>query len=283
MLFSIPSELYLRNMPSDELDKKTILEKHGNQIRNLIIGNSVIGWGVNPLYLPDSTFNVACTGQCIHSNKLMFDNYYHLTPHVKCIIWGISIQSLWDDNFKPEHIKIENITYEQAVLGFKLDKNFLHHSLLFGFNNYYNTNLHDSLGFDITHQSALSNNIWDHHILNRMEKYQRGKSNELPIYIKNIQTIEDLIKDCNQKGIKVHLVMPPIYKELANLLPDNQLQTINLSMNSLTKKYNNCTWHDYSKDTRFTKEDFIDENHLNADIGAVKFSNILNQNLFSEE
>lgn len=97
---------------------------------------------------------------------------------------------------------------------------------------------------------------------------------------RNIQYIEDVITECKEEDIRIYLVMPPIYKGLNEILPESQFAEINKAMNKLVTKYDNASWHDYSHDTHFHKEDFIDENHLNADKGAVKFSKILNRVIF---
>jgi hypothetical protein len=51
-------------------------------------------------------------------------------------------------------------------------------------------------------------------------------------------------------------------------------------MNDLCLKYN-AEYFDYFKDSRFTKGDFYDNDHLNY-IGAGKFSRILDQDIVSK-
>jgi hypothetical protein len=281
-------ELYLRSIPCDESVKRRIIEEHGSEIKNAIIGNSVAAWGIAPSYLLDSTYNVACQGQSIPSSKLMFEKYSSLMPHLKTLIWGMSVQSLWSDIFAEQFGRIgraeAKIVREQIFFDFQWDNDIRCHSLLLSCpkSSLESTETYDSLGFNTLRVSTRSERDWSSNIEESVDRYKRLDTDEMRVtYAKNVQCVEDVVRQCKVKGIHVFFVMPPIYKGLADILPDGQFKEINEAMNKIVAKYDNASWHDYVHDTRFVKEDFIDENHLNADIGAVKFSKILVRDLFN--
>jgi hypothetical protein len=278
-------ELYLRTKTCEESYKRTLLEEHGSEIRYMIIGSSVSAMGIDPSYLPDSTYNVSCIGQWISSNKLMVERYSSLTPNLKAIIWGISVQCMWGNYFIKEFGRktdkyIDKIVHEQIFLDFQMDNDIRCHSLLLSFPRV-EINTYNNLGFDTTFSSKLSEEDWPSKIKEKIDEYVKTDSYEMKTtYVQNLQYIEDVVNLCKKKGIHVYLVMPPIYQGLTDLIPADQFEEINQAMNKIVAQYDNASWHDYSHDTRFIIDDFHDENHLNADKGAVKFSKILNNNLF---
>jgi hypothetical protein len=279
-------ELYLRTIPCDESYKRTLLDEHGCEFKNMIIGSSVSAWGIDPTYLPDSTYNVACTRQWISSNKLMVERYSTLTPNIKAIIWGISVQCMWGNYFIKEFGRktnkdIDKITHEQIFLDFQMDNDIRLHSLFLSCPKGIKAKTFNSLGFDTTHLSKLSKGDWPSKIEGRIGQYAKTDTDEMKTtYVQNVQCMEDVVSLCRKKGIHVYFVMPPIYQGLTDLIPNDQFKEINQAMNKIVAQYDNASWHDYSHDTRFTIDDFIDEIHLNADKGAIKFSKILNEDLF---
>jgi hypothetical protein len=290
-------EYMLRRIPNDFSYKKQLVETKGAEMRNMIIGSSVVDYGIDPLYLPDSTYNLAIAGQWIPSNAKMLKTFYSYTPNIKVLIWGISVQSLWIDYEDSGLVYFpsqeETIAYEQIYLNFELDSDPIHrseflsalHPSCLKLNKYYlknDTTMYcDSLGFDHKYSCNRSKKGWDADSHKNVDGFVRCEDNHArEIFSTHLQMIEDVLSFSYEKGIRVYLVMPPIYKGLAKSIPTSQFQDIDNAMNALAQKWSNCSWHDYSRDTRFDKDDFFDRNHLNAERGAVKFSKILNDDLF---
>lgn len=55
-----------------------------------------------------------------------------------------------------------------------------------------------------------------------------------------------------------------------------------LAIREVADKWDNVSAYDYFKDNRFVADDFYDGNHLTSDVGAVKFGNILREDIFKE-
>ena len=66
-------------------------------MKQIIIGSSVVAYGVDPAYLPEGTYNMALSGQCMRYDLLFLEKYLSQMPNVKTIIWGWCYQSLWSD------------------------------------------------------------------------------------------------------------------------------------------------------------------------------------------
>ena len=64
----------------------------------LIIGNSIVDYGINPVFLGDSTYNVALSGQWFRFNKAMLERYIVSMPHLEHVLWGIVSYALWMDD-----------------------------------------------------------------------------------------------------------------------------------------------------------------------------------------
>ena len=84
---------------------------------------------------------------------------------------------------------------------------------------------------------------------------------------------------CQQRGVELVIVLPPVYHEFYQLADKEQIQKVDEGFNLITNQYKNVRYLNYLADDRFTDLDFYDGNHLNSDVGAVKFSQILAKDL----
>lgn len=66
LLLCIGFEYSLRQVPNPFRFKRYLLEEKGAEIKNMIIGSSVVDYGIDPACMPDSTYNLAVSGQLIY-------------------------------------------------------------------------------------------------------------------------------------------------------------------------------------------------------------------------
>lgn len=85
ILLIIGMEYMLRRIPNPLSFKKELIESHTQDTKNLIIGSSVVNCGINPVYLADSTYNLAISGEWFRFNQLLLEKYIQQMPHLKNI------------------------------------------------------------------------------------------------------------------------------------------------------------------------------------------------------
>ena len=135
LLLGIGFEYSLRQIPNPFRFKRYLLEEKGEQIKTMIIGSSVVDYGIDPSSLPDSTYNLAVSGQWFRYNKAQLEKYIDSLPHLKNIIWGIAYQALWSDEYESgvfyqDSKQNENIAYYSIYMDISFDHHLIHRSEL---------------------------------------------------------------------------------------------------------------------------------------------------------
>ena len=82
---------------------------------------------------------------------------------------------------------------------------------------------------------------------------------------------------CKQHNIQLVLITTPCWQTYHERLDKAQLSEANKVTRRFVDEYN-VPYLDYFNDKRFVADDFFDSNHL-SDVGAVKFTKILNYDL----
>lgn len=313
VLFSLPLvvlclgvEYMLRQIPNPYTFKRYLLEEKGAGIKNMIIGSSVVNQGVDPSLLPDSTYNLAFSGQFIRYNKAQLEKFIDSLPNLKCIIWGISTQALWADESESgvlfqDRIASECIAYYTIYMDISFDDNWLHHSEFLSspatiwrekWTKYYlqhkKTMYCDSFGLDHKYDSSEKYEEYKGDMDKWLKDIPVGAKKHTPlhngkaerIYRQNVRCMDDVARLCHDRGIRLCLVVPPVYQEYCKLISDWQKQQIYSTLGEVAGKWDNVSWYNYFEDLRFVKDDFYNANHLTSDGGAGKFSRILMKDLF---
>lgn len=109
-----------------------------------------------------------------------------------------------------------------------------------------------------------------------------GNEKAEEVYRRNVQRMCEIAKLCDDRGIELYIVIPPIYKKYYESVDAVQLQRRYATIRDVAEKWDNVSWDDYFKDARFVEDDFFDGNHLTSDVDAVKFAEILYEDIWSE-
>lgn len=102
------------------------------------------------------------------------------------------------------------------------------------------------------------------------------------LYRENINRMHQIAQVCKSRGITLYLVMPPVHPTYYQLMNQKQLVLIHNAITEVTNKWGNVHSLEYFGDTRFNDEDFYDGNHLSSDIGAIKFTKILKDDILTD-
>ncbi len=89
----------------------------------------------------------------------------------------------------------------------------------------------------------------------------------------NLQDLENLLTELQNKNIRVVLIAPPVFSTYSKNLDGAIVHRTDKIVSDVVTKYN-CQYKDYSSDPRFDITDFHDNDHLSYR-GAEKFTKIL--------
>lgn len=294
ILLIIGVEYMLRQIPNPLSFKQELIEKNALKTKNLIIGSSVVNCGINPAYLADSTYNLAISGEWFRFNQMLLEKYLQKMPHLKNVFWGICFHSLWSDDSKT--IDESSIVNHKIYMGISRNDDKFHNvELLYlgslslrKWSKYYlqkKSTVHcDSLGVDHSYDSNLKENSWFEEIprLVRDQHKPMLADTDGSLYHENIKRMHQVAQLCNSKGISLYLVMPPVHPVYFKLMDQKQLALIRKAVKEVTHKWKDVHSLEYFGDTRFNDEDFYDGNHLSSDIGAIKFTQILKDDILTD-
>lgn len=291
ILLAAVMEYMLRQVPNPISFKRALLEKHEADIQTLIIGSSVVNCGINPAYLSGHAYNLAISGEWLRFNQALFENYVDSLPQLKHLVWGLCFHALWmDDDADVDESSLIN---HKIYLGIAREGDWFHNLELpyLGalsmrkWSKYYirrkSTVVCDSLGLDHSYDLVHKPHDWLEEIPGMVRGHNKTMlaDKDSILYRDNLQRLHEVARLCHERGIKLHLVLPPVYPEYARLADRGQLDMIRTAAEDVVRQWNNVSWHDYFTDSRFTDDDFYDGNHLSSDKGAVKFTKMLKQDL----
>ena len=96
----------------------------------------------------------------------------------------------------------------------------------------------------------------------------------------NIGYLEPVLKKLNDRNIRVIFVIPPVYKTYSKYADTAIMAENRRIINGLCKRYH-AEFFDYFTDPRFTREEFLNNDHMNWR-GAKKFSEILDSDFVAK-
>ncbi|WP_303298843.1 hypothetical protein [Phocaeicola coprophilus] len=284
-------EYMLRQVPNPLAYKRCLLEKNTLNLKTLIIGSSVVNCSINPVFLSDSTYNLAISGEWFRFNQALLEKHIDKMPSLKFVIWGICFHSLWTDDC--EEVDESSLINHKIYMDITREDDYFHNvelpylgSLaLRKWSKYYiqrkPTVFCDSLGLDHSYDHIYKSARWLEDIP-RMVRNQHKPilaDKDSKLYQSNICRMHKVAELCHKRGIHLYLVMPPVHPEYYRLADKKQLELIRKAVAEVVSCWDNVSSHEYFDDCRFTDDDFYDGNHLNSDIGAKKFSTILKNDL----
>jgi hypothetical protein len=273
------------------------MEEKGREMKHILIGSSVVANSIDPVYLPDSTYNLAFSAQWPRYNKAQLEKYIDCFPNLKSVIWGITYPVLWKDEFEDGNNFA--ITNYDIYMDIRFDHNLLYHSELLS-TRY--SSLKKWLKYYLLHKKTVRCNTlglesvielskkekdkkkWfdaiprdvKEHTLSTDEKYNK-------IFHSNVQRMHDVAKLCRDRGVMLYIVIPPVHEEYYKLVDNEPLQQMYTAIKEVADQWENVRWYNYFQDDRFTGDDFFDGNHLTSDVGAKKFAKILRKDIYGIE
>jgi hypothetical protein len=283
------TEILVRNIPNEYSYKCRYLDKNSEKIETLILGSSHSYFGIDPVFISGSAFNVANVSQSLKYDFEILRKYQNNIGELKIIVLPIDYFSFWSDLADGS----ESWRVKNYVLYFDMKSNrlkdyseFLSNDLMNNIRRmggYYilkrsiscsdlgwGTTFHSSKSGDLTEtgKTAAKRHTQDDIFSARYQK----------IYDENIVNLNSLADFCNQRNVKLVLITMPTYYTYRENLNKIQLDKMYETIDNFLETHKYVVYLNYFDDTDFVAQDFFDADHLN-EIGAEKFSKKLQKDM----
>lgn len=293
IVVALSAEILLRNIPNDYSYKKEYLDKHSNEIENLILGNSHAFYGLNPDFFSNNTFNAAHISQSLNYDYEIFKKYQDNFHKLKAVVINISYNRFYsklENGSESWRVKNYVIYYGMNVTNSTVD-------YFEVFSNQPKVNLKRLYYYYIKcnhdHNISCSNSGWgtSYKSENAKDLVETGKTAakrhtrtditsdvNTNIFNDNKQILNLIIKWCKKQDIKVLLLTPPAYKTYRQNINLEQYDITIKTANEIASQYANCIYLNLFDDANFVAKDFYDADHL-SEIGAKKLSKLIDKKI----
>ncbi len=281
-LFAI-GEMVVRGLDTPYRYKAETLRADGKKYNTLILGSSLLYYGLNPTFMGDSVFNLANISQTPEYDFALLKEFHPSVPNLKRVIVPISYCTYRD----PVLEEISPGLCVQYKVGMKLP---LHSDLsiynlsLTDFKSYagrlrnliapQELNRCDSLGFGLGFDLSHRAKNWE----STGSRRARDLTQTSPGRCRRVEeVINDMIAYCQNHGIEVVFVTTPMWKSFRENVDPEQYAEMRQEISKLRGK-KGVRYFDFYSSEQFVDEDFHDPDHL-SDYGARKLSTILMDSL----
>jgi hypothetical protein len=275
-------ELFLRIIPNDYKYKKEQLLNQAQNIQVLVLGSSHAHYGIDPNYFSMGGFNFANISQSLDIDYKLLEKYGNKLVQLKYVVIPISYFTLFSTlSMGNESWRIKNyILYYNINASFSFGNylELLNGTMLSNAGRLYQyikdrsklITVSDK-GFGLSYSSSIRND---------MEKTGeaaalRHTHFDTNIFNYNKNMLDQIIKWCKNKSVKLVFITFPAYDTYKSKLDNNQLQeTINY-MDLIEKRNDDVYYFNLLNENDFMQEDFFDADHLN-EVGAGKLTKKIN-------
>lgn len=291
LIAAIPVEYMTRQVPNPYKYKYEWMQKNAEDVEILVLGSSHTFYGIRPEFFEGKAFSLANVSQGLRQDLFLLEYWVDKYKNMKTVICPISFSSWFgrgleygSESYRCRYYKIymdcdlypDISLYNLELSDFRTAKGKIAKLLSPNIDPGY-----DEYGWGNTYKLSEK----------KMDKWNDGTEAEAAVkrhtvkswdYIDQKYTqMKELAEFCRSHNIQLVLITTPCWPSYYDNLNSEQLT----KMYELTHKFvqeNNLPYFDYLKDPRFKADDFYDSNHL-SDIGAIKFTKILDKDIRSVE
>ncbi len=279
------AEYMARICPNAYSIKEDYMHQHASQIETLVLGSSHAYAAFKPEYLETTAYNLSNSNQTQRYDWLLLARDSALLTSLKTIIYPTSSLNL--------NYPLEETSEWYRCIYYQLYNHLNVHST---FSKYAwevasiqtccwkvqsllksgeADRMCDEYGWCTYYKAKPSQKeeLTDAKAADRIQKYKDREA----VRSKEEDYFDEIASFCKRHNLKLLLVSTPISQVFLNN-PDfkNYLKQTDEKAQEKASEFDCIEYRDYSKDTRFTEEDFYDVDHLNS-TGAIKFSKIISQ------
>lgn len=281
----LPVEYLIRQVPNPYKYKYEWMQKNAEDVEILVFGSSHTFYGIRPEFFDGKAFSLANVSQGYKQDSFLLKHWADRYNQLKTVIVPISFHSWFDDGFQ-YGAESYRCRYYKIYMDCDLYPNWSLYNLelshlktaLGKLKKYISKG--DDLGYDKygwgnTQKLAEKD----------MAKWNDGTEAEVAVkrhtannwnYIEtNYERMKEMAVFCKNHKIQLVLITTPCWHSYYNNLNKEQLSKMYELTHRFQKEFD-VPYFDFLKDPRFKADDFYDSNHL-SDIGAIKFTKILNK------
>ena len=290
LIMAIPLEYILRQVPNPYKYKYEWMQKNAEDVEILAFGSSHTFSAIRPEFLEGKAFSLANVSQGIKVDLFLLKYWADRYKKLKTVICPISSFTWFDHG-----LENGNESYRCRYYKIYMDCN-LYPDI---FNNFELSDIRTTKG---KIKKLLFPNIdpgydeygWGN--TNKLSEKKMGTWNdgtEAEAAAKrhtyknwddtdqNYALMKEIADFCKSRKIQLVLITTPCWHLYYEHLNGEQLKKMYELTHKIQQEYN-LRYFDYLKDPRFEADDFYDSNHL-SDVGAIKFSKILDKDIKSIE
>ena len=288
---SIPVEYMIRQVPNPYKYKYEWMQKNAEDVEILVFGNSYSFYGIRPEFFEGKAFSLANVSQGLRQDLFLLEYWADRYKKLKTVIFPISFPSWFgrgleygSESYRCRYYKIymdcdlypDLSLYNLELSDYRTAKGKI--AKLFSSNE---DPGYDEYGWGNTYKLSKK----------KMDKWNDGTEAEAAVKKHTVKSwdyidmkyaqMKELAEFCKSRNIQLVLITTPCWYSYYDNLNKEQL----VKMYELTNRFKNefdVPYFDYMKDPRFEADDFYDSNHL-SEIGAKKFTKILNEDIKSDE
>ncbi len=278
------AECLLRRIPNDYSLKFSTYKEHAGEFETLILGNSYALYDLNPAFFDTKTFNGAHLAQSLDLDDAIFHKFESKLTNLKYVVIPISDMSfflklgnfdatswrminysiyykLYNSNRISDYVELLNLPF--SINRYRL--------ISYYWNNKSNITI-DSNGFGTDYKFIYRHNLDTSAVSIKKQHEIKDFTN----FQEERNSLEQIIKTCYKKNIKVILLVPPAYRVYAAAIDSTQLAITLRTCDFFKGKYKNVWYSSFLNDTSFNTNDYFDAVHLN-EVGAKKLSLRVNE------
>lgn len=265
------------------------MQKHAEDVKCIILGSSHTFYGIRPEFFKDKAFNLANVSQGLEEDLFLLKYWNDRYNNLKTVVYPISFYTWFShgleagsESYRCRYYKIymdcdlypDFSLYNLELSDFRTAKGKLIKML-----RPYTDPGYDDYGWGNTYKLSGKDMYTWNDGTEAKDAVERHKAKNWENIDCNYSQMSELADFCKTYGIQLVLITTPCWNTYYNHLNKGQLKKMYDLTYQFQKEYN-LTYFDYMKDSRFVADDFYDSNHL-SDVGAVKFSNILDKDIQS--
>lgn len=286
-------ELLLLLVPNEFSYKKDYIEKHKDELRILVLGNSHLADCIDCSLLGEGAFNAAQPGRSSYYDLQLLKEYLGQMPKLECVVMPYSYDYQYWGHLHEEKHEVRFNTYRCMYLKYMgytyldgewwhwseiLNSNYDHCGRLFGslYKPLSELTMCDSLGIELDASYDTRGDDWMTKQLPEITPLVDSTEQRLN-YQDNVKIYSEMVALARDHNTRLIFVAMPIYKTARERVSRQRLDEMNEFIAMLKRINPDIEFYDFIDDKRFVERDYYNSIHLNNTYGAQKFTPLLRE------
>ena len=293
MAIFVAYELLLLLVPNEFSYKKGYIEKHKDELRILVLGNSHLADCIDCSLLGEGAFNAAQPGRSVYYDLQLLKEYIDQMPKLECVVMPYSYDYQYWGHLHEEKHEAKFNTYRCMNLKYMgytyldgewwhwseiLNSNYDHCGRLFGslYKPLTDLTMCDSLGIELDASYDSRGDDWMTKQLPETTSLADSTEQRLN-YQDNVKIYSEIVTLARDHNMRLIFVAMPIYKTARERVSQQRIDEMNEFIAMLKRINPDIEFYDFIDDKRFVERDYYNSIHLNNTYGARKFTPLLRE------